>query len=101
MTFKNRLVQMNWWFYEQGGQSIWNELMRFAESTLGSGFTGKPAGVTLVGDIDLALTTHVAATAGAPNTGAPIQSGVNAPGWGFGQQHVPGTNTSPPTIDQP
>jgi hypothetical protein len=101
MTFKNRLLVMEWWFYEKGGQSIFNELMRAAESTLGSGFTGKPGGVTLLGDIDLANATHLSATANVAGTGAPIQSGVNQPGWDFGQQQIPGTNVRPPTIDQP
>jgi hypothetical protein len=102
MTLTVRLAQLEWWFYEKGGQSIWNELKRAAESTLGTGFTGKPAGVTLLGDIDFANTTHLAATANVPNTGAPIPAGANAPGWGSGQQqNPPPANIRPPTLDQP
>jgi|SRR5215472_13672004 len=101
MTLNNRLLQMEWLFYEKGMQSVWNELRRAAQSTLGSGFTGKPAGVTLLGDVDLANATHLAATSGQPNTGAPIPFGDQAPGWGFGQQQIAGTNTRPPTLDQP
>lgn len=101
MTINARLLQMEWLFYEKGMQSVWNELRRIAQSTLGSGFTGKPGGVTLLGDIDLAVATHLTATANQPNTGAPIFPGDSPPGWGSGQQQVAGTNTRPPTLDQP
>jgi len=104
MTLKNRLLVMEWLFYEKGLQSAWNELMRFAESTVASTFTstgGITLGTSKFGDIDLANTNAVAATAGVAGTGAPIQPGVDNPGWDFGQQQIPGTNVRPPTLDQP
>jgi hypothetical protein len=104
MTFNNRLLQMEWMFYEKGMQSVWNELRRFAQSTVATNFTttgGITLGTSKFGDIDLANVNAVAPTAGQPTTGAPIPIGDQAPGWGFGQQHVPGTNTRPPTLDQP
>jgi hypothetical protein len=103
VTITTRLNQMEWLFYEKGMQSVWNELKRWAESTLGSGFTGKPGGVTVLGDIDTTLATHLAPTAGVPNTGAPnLVPGSNAPGWGSGQQqNPPPAAIRPPTLDQP
>ncbi len=103
MTINARLLQMEWLFYEKGMQSVWNELRRIAQSTLGTGWTsGKPAGVTLLGDIELTNTTHLTTTAGQPNTGAPVFAGSDAPGWGSGQQqNPPPANIRPPTLDQP
>lgn len=102
MTLTARILQMEWWFYEKGGQSLWNELRRATASTLGTGFTGKPAGVTLLGDIDLANVTHLSPNAAVANTGAPIPAGGQAPGWAYGQQqNPPPANIRPPTLDNP
>jgi hypothetical protein len=72
-----RLLQLEWLFHEKGMDAAWNELRKFAQSTIGN-----LAGTTVFGDIDLASAVMVTATAGVPNTGAPIPPGANIPGWG-------------------
>ena len=92
MTLTNRLLQLEWLFYEKGLQSVWNELRRFAASAGGTNVT--ISGGRTFGALDLAVAADVA--------NAPIQPGSNAPGWGFGQQqNPPPANIRPPTLDQP
>jgi hypothetical protein len=74
-TLNQRLLQLEWWFHEHGGDSIWNELRKIARSTYQGGLT---ANVSEVGDLDL---TTLTATATIPNTGWPIPPGVGLPGW--------------------
>ena len=92
-TLKNRLLQSEWWFFEHGGTSLFNELMRFAEATPGGNITISAS--RTFGAIDLAAPTSSGAAS------APIPPGINQSGWGFGQQQVAGTNPRPPVLDQP
>jgi len=91
-----RLAELQWWFHEHGGTSIYNEFKRFAKSATGAAI-GAP-GARTFGDLDLALVADVAS--------APIPPGANR----AGQQVIPGQDgypigspagvEPPPTLEQ-